>query len=246
MKRLRILKKLLNILYTNENQLYMKRIRIFTLLLLPLFAFTFKSNSQSIEIKAGVNLSTMLAKDEIETYSKDYQMVPRILLGVTTELSLTRLFLFETGLQFSSKGYKIDTFYPVSTYEGEFIPIYEDVTLNYIEIPLFLKMSAQFKKIQFLFTFGPYIGMGLNEKQTVHEYIWEEENYKNKKYRNQMGKDGRWKRFDYGLQAGLGLKIEQMVFKINYGYGLADIAQQDSFTSKNRVLGVTLGYKFEL
>ncbi|WP_372935102.1 hypothetical protein, partial [Mariniphaga sediminis] len=57
------------------------------LFVLPLFIliFSMKSFSQTFEVKAGINLSTMLSKSDIETYSKEYQMVPRLLLGATAE-----------------------------------------------------------------------------------------------------------------------------------------------------------------
>ncbi len=223
----------------------MKKSKIFVTALL-LLVFNIKSYTQTIEVKAGVNLSTMLAKDEIEIYSKDYQIMPRILLGATAEFPLSGLFQFETGLLFSSKGYKIDTNYPVPNFEGEYIPIYENVTLNYFEIPVSLKMYSQFKKVQFLFTLGPYIGIGLNEKKNLLEYNPENEKFESKTYRDQMGKDGRWKTFDYGLQAGVGMEINKIIFRLNYSYGLANITQQDSFKSKNRAVGLTLGYKFNL
>ena len=221
----------------------MKNLRICVLSLLGLI-FTIKSLAQTFEVKAGINLSTMVSKDEIETYSKDYKMVPRLLLGVTAEFPLVGLFSFETGLQLSSKGYKLDTYLSVPNDRGEYLPIYNNTTLNYIEIPLSLKTSAKFKKLPIVFTLGPYFGIGLNEKITRSEYNWLEGTTERKTYSHEMGQDGDWKRLDYGLQVGAGVEIEKIVMKLNYGYGLASISHASSIKSKNRIVGLTLGYKF--
>jgi hypothetical protein len=221
----------------------MKKLRIIVLSLFILI-FNIKSFSQTFEIKTGINLSTMLSKNDIETFSEEYQMVPRLFLGVTADFPLTKLFSFETGLLFSSKGYKLDTYYSVPSYEGEYFPIYDNRTLNYFEIPLSLKISANFKNLPFIFTLGPYIGVGLNEKYTISVYNWEEGASERKSYSNQMGNESGWKRIDYGLQAGIGMEIQRIVIRLNYSYGLANISQDSSIKSKNRVIGLTLGYKF--
>ncbi len=164
----------------------MKKLKI-TGVFLFILIFNIKSFSQTCEIKAGINLSTMLSKDDIEIFSEEYQMVPRLFLGATAEFPLTKLFSFETGLLFSSKGYKLDTYYLVPTYEGEYASIYENRTLNYFEIPMSLKMSARFKNLPFLFILGPYIGVGLNERYTISQNNWEEGKYERNSYSNQMG-----------------------------------------------------------
>lgn len=215
---------------------------------LPLFILicNIKSFSQTFEIKAGINLSTMLSKDDIETYSEEYQLVPRLLLGATAELPLSELFSFEAGLLFSSKGYKLDTYYPVPNYEGEYLPIYENRTLNYFEIPLSIRMSSKFKNLPVLFILGPYVGVGLNENSTISEYNWEKEVSEKKSYSNQMGKDSSWKRLDYGIQAGIGMEIQRIIMRLNYSYGLANITQVSEIKSGNRIMGLSLGYKFDL
>lgn len=218
----------------------MKKFEIFVLFLF-LLIFNFQSFAQTFEVNAGVNLSTMLSKDEIETVSEDYQMAPGLLLGATAEFPLIGLFSFESGLLFSQKGYKLDTHYPIPTDKGEYVPIYDNTTLNYIEIPLSLKTTTKFKNLPVLFTLGPYIGIGLNEKTTRSNYsggITERKTYSHK-----MGNDSNWKKLDYGLQAGIGMEIKNMVLRVNYSYGLANISQVSFIKSKNRIIGFTLGYK---
>jgi hypothetical protein len=222
----------------------MKKLKLFVLSLF-IFTFSLKPFAQTFEIKAGANFSTMFFNDEIGYISsKDYQMVPRLLFGVAAEFPLAGSFSYETGLLFSSKGYKLDTFYPVPNYQGEYAPVYDNTTLNYIEIPLLLKASAKLKNLPVLFTLGPYFGMGLNGKAIRSIYNWEKETSERKTFKNQFGKDSNWKRPDYGLQAGAGVEIQNIVLKLHYSYGLANISQMNSITAKNRAIGLTLGYKF--
>jgi len=82
----------------------MKNLKICVLFLFCLTVST-KPFAQTFEVKAGMNWATMLSKDDIETYSDKYQMVPRLLLGATAEFPLTGLFSFETGLLLASNNY---------------------------------------------------------------------------------------------------------------------------------------------
>ncbi|WP_299584506.1 porin family protein [uncultured Sunxiuqinia sp.] len=205
-----------------------------------------RAMAQTLEIKSGLNLSTMYAKDQRETYSDDFELAPGFTLGVTGEFPVSESLSVESGLIFSSKGYKIDTYYPVPTFSGEFFPIDERATLNYIDIPVMLKLTTSSKKTQLFGALGPYVALGLSGKINREEYGIDDQGaivYKGSvDYAGEMGKDGQWKRFDYGMQAGVGMIIRKIVFRINYSYGLANIAQQENLTNNNRVIGVSLGY----
>ena len=218
------------------------RLTIFTLFL----SGALKSISQNIEIKTGLNLSTMYYKNIGDTYSDDFELAPRFLLGITKEFHISESFSFEPGLLFSSKGYKIDTYYSVPTYSGEYLPIVESATLNYIDIPMLLKFKGSTKKIHFFGALGLYFALGLSGKISREKYnIYGQEGIEYEgtiDYKGKMGKDEQWKMFDYGLQAGIGVIIQKIAFRINYSYGLANISQYEDSTNKNRVLGISLGY----
>jgi len=205
-----------------------------------------RTMAQSLEIKSGLNLSTMYYKNQGGTYSDHFKLAPRFILGITKEFPISESFSFEPGLLFSSKGYKIDTYYPVPTSSGEYLPIVERAILNYIDIPIALKLSTTVKKVQFFGVLGPYLALGLSGKISREEYdivgpgtiVYDG----TVDYTGEMGKDGQWKRFDYGMQAGVGVIMQKIVFRINYSYGLANIAQYDDSTNKNRIIGISLGY----
>ena len=53
------------------------------------------------------------------------------------------------------------------------------------------------------------------------------------------------KAFDYGLTAGAGVEFKGVQLGVTYSFGLANISKvkQDDYSTKNRVLGISLGYK---
>jgi len=219
----------------------MRKLKVLLFIICVIFSIL-GSFAQTFEIKSGVNLSTMLSKDDWFKYSNDYTLTPRLLVGVTTEIPINQMFSFETGLLFSSKGYKLDSDYRF--YEDmEPSHIYQNAILNYIDIPLSLKATTIFPRSPIYGIIGPYFGIGLNGKVIVDELsagVTER-----KEYKHQIGSDGRWKRFDYGLQAGVGIIIGKFDFGLNYAFGLANISQLSPYVVKNRIIGLTLGYKFK-
>lgn len=197
------------------------------------------SFAQTFEIKTGVNLSTMLSKDDRSTYSGDYTLTPRLFIGVTMEFPINQIFSFETGLLFSSKGYKLDSDYRLYE-DSESFHRYQNAILNYIDIPLSLKTVTTFLRFPIYGMIGPYLGIGLNGKTITNEFS--DGVTERKEYKHQMGSDGSWKRFDYGLQAVAGIVIGKFDFGLNYAYGLANISQHSPHVEKNRIIGLTLGY----
>jgi len=219
----------------------MRKLRILMLAICTVISVS-ESFAQIFEIKTGVNLSTMFSKDRFGNYSKDYTLTSRFLIGVTTEIPLTELFSIESGLLFSSKGYKLDKYFAMWE-DSEPIRLYQKAVLNYIDIPLSFKASTLFRKLLIYGNVGPYVGIGLSGKIIADESSGDI--IKRNEYRHKMGTDGTWKRFDYGLQAGAGVEINRIVFGLNYSYGLANISQNRDYENKNRIIGLTLGYRFK-
>ena len=213
---------------------------LFKLTILTLFLLGgMRTMAQTLEVKSGLNLSTMYYKNQGGTYSDHFKLAPGFILGITKEFPISESFSFEPGLLFSSKGYKIDTYYPVPTSSGEYLPIDERAVLNYIEIPLSLKLTTSIKKVQFFGAIGPYLALGLSGKISREEFDIVDPGtivYDGTvDYTGEMDKDGQWKRFDYGMQAGIGVIIQRIAFRINYSYGLANIAQYEDSTNKNQI-----------
>lgn len=208
--------------------------------------FNIISFARPFEVKSGLNLSTMLYKNAGGTYSDDFQLAPRFLIGITSEFSINESVSFESGLLFSSKGYKIDIKDFAVWQTGEHIDLYENAILHYIDIPVSIRYKMNVNKIQIFGVLGPYIGIGINGKVYNKEYTGNQSGgvdyigiIKNK---GKMGDNELWKRLDYGIQAGAGMIVKKMVLRINYSYGLANIAQNTGTKNQNRVLGLSFGY----
>ena len=62
-----------------------------------------KAMAQTLEIKSGLNLSTMYYKQYGETYRDEFKLAPRFIFGATSEFPISKSFSFKgTLVSFSS------------------------------------------------------------------------------------------------------------------------------------------------
>ena len=130
---------------------------------------------------------------------------------------------------------------------GETVKFEAKLNLIYLDIPLTAKASFDLGGARIYGVFGPYIGMGLSGKNkfeitAMGETETEEEDIK-------LGSDedeDDVKRLDFGLTMGAGVEISSIQIGLSYGLGLANISPYTDGGSKisNRVLGISVGYKF--
>lgn len=208
------------------------------------FTMTTESYAQTFGVKAGLNLSNMLVEDDDDTYSDDFKVNPGFHVGATAEFPITELFSFETGLLLSTKGFKVSE---EETFMGETVKYESKLNLIYLDIPLTAKASFDLGGARIYGVFGPYIGMGLSGKSkfeitAMGETETDEEDIK-------WGSDedeDEFKRLDLGLTMGAGVEISSIQIGLSYGLGLANISTYTDGGSKisNRVLGISVGYKF--
>jgi hypothetical protein len=210
--------------------------------LIGLFVFVFvltmasESFAQSFGLKAGLNLANMLFKDDDETYSGDLKMSPGFHLGATAEFPATEMFSFETGLLLSTKGFNAS---------GENFE--ERLTLLYLDIPLTGKASYDMGGIKLYGVFGPYVGMGLFG---IFKYEDTYDGETEKDYETiDWGSDEEksdYKRLDFGITIGAGVEINAIQLGLSYNLGLANTSPdtEDGYKANNRVLALSVGYKF--
>jgi hypothetical protein len=215
------------------------------LILVAVFSITKESFAQSFGVKAGLNLSNLIVKDENDTYSDEYKMNPGFHAGVTAEFPINELISFETGLQISTKGYKtgIKETYSEVTYE-----VNQKFNLIYLEIPLTAMASFNVGGTKIYGVFGPYIGMGISGKVKSEIKVTGMDTETDTETIN-WGTDADsddLKRLDYGLTAGAGVNINSIRFGLIFSFGLANISSYTDYGSKikNRVLGISMAYRF--
>ena len=89
--------------------------------------------AQNIGLKGGLNLSSMIFKEDGETYSEDFKMRPGFNIGATAEFPLSEMFSFETGLLLSTKGFNYSL---EETEMGESFKLESNINLLYLDIPI--------------------------------------------------------------------------------------------------------------
>jgi hypothetical protein len=213
-------------------------------ILVSLISLGTESFSQTFGIKAGLNLSNLLLQYDSETYSEEFNMSPGFHFGTTVEIPISEIFSFESGLMLSTKGFQEST---KETFMGDTYEYKTKLNLFYLDIPLSAKATVDIGGAKIYGTFGPYIGMALsgkikNEYTENGETETEEENVN---WGSDEDEDD-LKRLDYGLTAGAGIEFNSIQIGITYGLGLANISTytESEENIKNRVLGISLGYKF--
>jgi len=219
----------------------MKNLKSFVFLISLVLFSSGICNSQSFQIKAGLNYSYLRNFDQYQSYNDG--LMPKIgfHLGGCVEFPLTNHFSIAPGLLFSNIGEKQKY---VGVLSEPFTKKIDITNLYYLDLPINGKLSFNISKSRFFVSAGPYVGFGLfgkyNQKLTPSTDLNTKSNidWGNDPYNNEF------RRLDYGINAAVGLNRKSYSLNIFYSYGIADIQAFDANKSrtKNRVLGISLGY----
>lgn len=198
--------------------------KLLTLLLLTLPFGTALAQSKMV-IKAGLNIASLnqaLAPEIDAPISK-----PGFHAGLGADLPLSGNFSVQPILQFSQKGYVAD---------------YRDrsrratTTLNYLELPVNLMARFGGENLKMLAFAGPYVACGIGGNTR------ERSNSLNDRLAIRYNYDV--KRFDYGLQGGVGVQTGYAQIQFFYQQGLSNISGLYN-DSRNRVFGISFAYLFD-
>lgn len=170
------------------------------------------------DAKFGMNFSNMTKIDESKA-------LPGFTLGVGMDYGFNENWSLQSGLMISSKGFKFK--------EGDWKDKYRPI---YLDIPILAAYKFNISdNTKFVINAGPYlaIGLGGKNKETDEEDI------------KLFDKDGHdWKRFDLGIQYGIGLELSDRY--------LINLTGQNGFISpvdggddpKNMTFTIGVGYRF--
>jgi hypothetical protein len=210
-------------------------------IVLFLLSFETETFAQNFGIKAGLNLSNMIMKNDEYNFSEDYKMKTGFHFGPTVEFPINEMFSFESALLLSTKGTMIAN--ERETYDAY---VYKKkINMFYLDIPISAKAAFKIGSFKIYGSFGPYAGIGLNAK--IKTKLTTDGNTETNKENISFGSDeDEFKRLDYGLAAGGGIEFKEIQFGITYGLGLANISSSTENGGKinNRVLSFSFGYKF--
>ncbi len=186
--------------------------------------------AQNIIIKSGLNFATMRIKNApIEFHPEPYVgvMIP----GLSVEVPLKDFFSLDFGINFFSKKGMNDSNDIWVAFSDTSYPY---LSLWYIDFPIAAKMKYAVGAFNFYGILGQYFSLGLN---LISDVEWGSDGE-----RDQMN------RLDYGLNIGGGIQFHRFQLECIYGLGLRNIASYNGdggVSIKNRVLGLTLGFRFE-
>ena len=188
--------------------------RHITLILFLLFLFALAGFSQ-VKWDAKVGMNF----SNVTKYD-DAKALPGFQLGVGMDYGFSESWSLQSGLLISSKGYKI-----------------EDVKVRpiYLDIPILAAYKFNISdNTKFVINAGPYLAFGLGGKA-------KDDNFDLKLFKSD---EGDWKRFDLGIQYGIGLELSDRY--------LINLTGQNGFISpvdggddpKNMTFTIGVGYRF--
>lgn len=192
---------------------------LITVALLVGISVNAQDKSTIFGVKAGLNLSNV-GGDISESDAKIGFNV-----GVTLDYSFTPEFYLLTGLELTTKGFKVDLVDATSN-------------LMYLQLPVHVGYKlpvAETTKI--VFHAGPYVayGIGGKTKATNTEY--------GKISANSFSTGG-YKEFDFGLGLGVGAEFGKFGVGLGYDFGLINVVDMDGVSVRNMNGYLTVGYKF--
>ncbi len=200
-------------------------------LILALFISSITQAQNNIALKGGLNMATMPFKTSgIKVENKNKFLFH---IGAMSEISLNNEFSLQPGVFLSTKG----TEYRKSMGTG-YINNYEIVDYSpiYIDIPINAIYKTNLISNKLFFTIGPYFSYGIGGKNIFGHSI-------------KFGKGEEYydlKPFDFGINFGTGLKIQNIQISLQYSLGLRNIAPVTTNNTKtsNRVKSISIAYSF--
>jgi hypothetical protein len=215
--------------------------------------FTTLSYGQiSIGLSAGSILSSMSV--DLRDLST-FRIKPKFGLNfnLIADINLNPSLSLSTGLSFSQKGFR-QTLY---TQYSPFTSAEMTTSLNYLEIPVYLKLHTNMTKVNFFYGVGPYFSYGLNGKVSTNTFGSVDSSYtvdikwtkaspfEENNLPNTYGYT-KIKRYDFGIGNMVGMKYKKLFLTMEYRYSFKNIMWEYYLDEKmsNSSLSLSLGYMF--
>ena len=204
--------------------------RIFKQTTLALFLLlgAYTSVQAQIAVKAGVNFSNMLFEEDeqsVEDLARDGAV--KFVGGLSFILPLGDAVAIQPELLFVQKGAE-----NTATILGQ--EITTDLTYNYLDIPLLLRLSlgdTHGEGLGIYVNGGAYVGYAFNGKITTSS-----PNFPDTETDVTFGDEDDQRRIDYGFALGGGLTLGNLFFDLRYTHGTNNILDDDANNSNDNGL----------
>lgn len=216
------------------------RVILFSSLLLFSVVAAAQNSPFTFGVKAGANLSNFSGKG-VDNPEVRFGFN----VGVTVDYSITENIFLSSGLEYTSKGTKVN-YMDIDLENGasEVIGVGK-FSANYLQLPLHvgyrLPVTDAFK---LNFHAGPYIAYGVGGKLKISNIILSE--YDDIEKEHDTFSDLTLKKFDFGLGLGVGAEFGKINVGLGYDLGLLNISQIDidGYPIRTQNAYLTVGYKF--
>ena len=199
------------------------------LIIVVAFTMTTKSFAQvKYGVKAGLNFANLSESDNDDSYNEGKTSKIGFHFGGTAEFPASEALSVQTGLLYSTKGYKIN--------DGDFSTA---LNLNYLEIPINAIYKIEVGGSKLCLNAGPYLGYAFSGSLAYGDESYD--------YKIGSGDEDDIKALDYGINIGAGVELnDKITIGLQYGLGLANISSytEYGYKSNNRVIGISVGYMF--
>jgi len=220
--------------------------------LLCLYLLAVSATAQvSVGIRGGLKFSTL----SLNHYSgdTDSRITPHIALPV--EIRLSKLAIIQPELIYTQKGTSIELETSTISTDGDFerTIINSDYVVDYLQIPVLLKLSPLHKKLNFNVFMGPNLGLALGGKENYRmetlsaEVAWAEVQERPIEIGGELGAV---KRTELGLIVGGGLNYQlkgsKLVLDIRHQIGLDHTTHTNDGSVSNQGTTLSFGYMVQL
>ncbi|MEN8120968.1 MAG: porin family protein [Bacteroidota bacterium] len=235
-------------------------------LLVVAFAFFSLQTQAQVKfgVKAGLNMNNIAQSFKESSWESAAKMNLGFNFGLTADYELSEAMSIQTGLVYTSKGFKYDLEEEYDIQAGESIDGYDKVSFNYLEIPI----HFAYKMDAFQIYAGPYVAFGIGGKNkwdfTYSDGTGEYKDADEFLFKPAFGDlsqedidsdDDFYSALDYGLNFGVGYTVGPILINAGYSLGLGNLTPGISadgygdydpkdFKLSNRVISVSVSYFF--
>lgn len=213
-------------------------------------AVALSAQAQKTYVQGGINLANISKSNDGST--EDNNTLTTFNVGIMHRFGLSPIVDLESGLLFTGKGAKAETYFNGGNdyVKSKFNPLYVEVPLNLlVKLPIGMGSNIFFHA-------GPYAAVGVAGKSKSETKLLglTSSSEKSIEFSNddpftseqEDASYSKLKRFDYGLNFGGGFSFKRVMLRANYGLGLAKINSTESDNSVNdknkfRTASISLG-----
>ena len=222
--------------------------KIHNLIFLFLIVSSFQTNAQDSEIKlnikTGLNYSTIVENNDNDLYSTENSYVTGFHFGIYPEFPIKDRYHIEAGLMYSSMGCRTEV---DGIINGEQSNYTVDTELEYIVLNAHLTRYFDGFMPGFYVLAGFFASLGVEGKIEFEGYQGQKRIFSSRKVNwGYDESDDDFKEEDLGLECGIGIKIRKLIIEMSYQHGLVNISpyQDNDYSNKNRVFSFSLGLQF--